>query len=115
MRVRVVWRLVDWCRLRRVVRRRELPLLESIANGCLVCSSVMFVVDTVRSCPCRRRRGLLAGKLESTIMLKPNLLPASLPARHSTRDNMATSPSEVDPMSDPEERRVLYSTLDSFR
>jgi hypothetical protein len=30
-------------------------------------------------------------------------------------DEMDISPQEIDPLSDPEERRVLYSALDSFR
>jgi hypothetical protein len=30
-------------------------------------------------------------------------------------DDMDVNQQEVDPLSDPEERRVLYSALDSFR
>jgi hypothetical protein len=32
-----------------------------------------------------------------------------------TMDDMDVNQQEVDPLSDPEERRVLYSALDSFR
>ena len=35
--------------------------------------------------------------------------------KQNTMDDMDTSQHEVDPLSDPEERRVLYSALDSFR
>jgi hypothetical protein len=42
-----------------------------------------------------------------------DLLQASY--KQYTMDNMDTSQHEVDPLSDPEERRVLYSALDSFR
>ena len=32
-----------------------------------------------------------------------------------TMDDMDNNQQEIDPLSDPEERRVLYSALDSFR
>jgi len=52
----------------------------------------------------------LAKSYQPLSCLSPSIKPF-----HFVKADMATSQAEVDPMSDPEERRVLYSTLDSFR
>jgi hypothetical protein len=65
-------------------------------------------------------QGPQAGLARGGTLMKTNHAQSSsdlslTPHKQYTMDVMDNNQQEIDPLSDPEERRVLYSALDSFR
>lgn len=81
--------------------------MRKVSVGCEV---MELQLATGETCACGE--GTSDFQESRRVIFKPLL---STSYKQDTMDDMDTSQHEVDPLSDPEERRVLYSALDSFR